>query len=175
MVNIPNIQKIQKSKLFQFFQIFLNIPKHSHISTKAPNLPTYSQIFLIFTTDAFGDNAKKTKRDSWRETDRIVANDHIGRHSNWQGKGVVGEEEGRGGGGGGVGVVLHESVCPFPCAHAPNSGGRTPGSQTPGVPTTPEPSMTKNSSSSRAHLALNVRMDGARKMPVNERKTLPPP
>ena len=47
---------------------------------------------------------------------------------------------------------------------ATNSGGRTPGSQTPGVPATPEPSMTKNSSSSRAHLALNVRMDGARKM-----------
>jgi len=36
--------------------------------------------------------------------------------------------------------------------------------QAPGVPATPEPSMTKNSSSSRAHLALNVRMDGARKM-----------
>ena len=41
--------------------------------------------------------------------------------------------------------------------------GRTPRCQTPGVPATPEPSMTKNSSSSRAHLALNVRMDGARK------------
>ena len=40
-------------------------------------------------------------------------------------------------------------------------GGRTPGSQTPGVPATPEPSMMKNSSSSRAHLALNVRTDGA--------------
>ena len=38
--------------------------------------------------------------------------------------------------------------------------------QAPGVPATPEPSMTKNSSTSRAHLALNVRMDGARKRPV---------
>ena len=47
--------------------------------------------------------------------------------------------------------------------HAPNSGERTPGSQTPGVPVTPEPSMTKTSSSSRAHLALNVRMDGSAK------------
>ena len=31
--------------------------------------------------------------------------------------------------------------------------------------------MTKNSSSSKAHLALNVRMDGARKMPVKRAKT----
>ena len=42
--------------------------------------------------------------------------------------------------------------------------------QAPGVPATPEPSMTKNSSSSRAHLALNVRMDGARKRPVKRAK-----
>ena len=39
-----------------------------------------------------------------------------------------------------------------------------------GVPATPEPAMTKNSSSSRAHLALNVRMDGARKRPVKRAK-----
>ena len=38
------------------------------------------------------------------------------------------------------------------------------GVKTPGVPATPEPSMTKNSSSTRADLALNVWMDGARKM-----------
>ena len=42
--------------------------------------------------------------------------------------------------------------------------------QAPGVPATPQPSMTKNSSSSRAHLALNVRMDGARKRPVKRAK-----
>ena len=30
--------------------------------------------------------------------------------------------------------VLHESVCPFPCAHASNSGGRTPGSKLPASP-----------------------------------------
>ena len=42
--------------------------------------------------------------------------------------------------------------------------------QAPGVPATPEPSMTKNSSSSRAHVALNVRMDGARKRPVKRSK-----
>ena len=53
--------------------------------------------------------------------------------------------------------------------------GSTPGSQTPGVPATPEPSMTKNSSSSSAHLALNVRMDGARKMPVTRRTKNPTP
>ena len=48
--------------------------------------------------------------------------------------------------------------------------------QAPGVPATPEPSMTKNSSSSRAHLALNVRMDGARKRPVKRaKKPLSPP
>ena len=48
--------------------------------------------------------------------------------------------------------------------HAPNQGGRTPGSQTPGVPATPEPSMTKNSSSSSAHLVLNPgTTGGARK------------
>ena len=43
--------------------------------------------------------------------------------------------------------------------------------QAPGVPATPEPSMTKNSSSSRAHLALNVRMDGARKNGLKKAKT----
>ena len=40
------------------------------------------------------------------------------------------------------------------------TGGLTPGSSTPGVSATPEPSMTKNSSSSRApqlRLALNLR------------------
>ena len=43
----------------------------------------------------------------------------------------------------------------------------TPGSQTPGVPAPlPEPSMTKNSSSSRAHLALDVQLDEVRKMAV---------
>ena len=68
------------------------------------------------------------------------------------------------GGGGGADRVYMESLCRLTMTHATNSGGRTPGSQTPGVPVTLEPSMTKNSSSSRAHLALNVRMDGARKM-----------
>ena len=43
-------------------------------------------------------------------------------------------------------------------------GSQNTWEQAPGVPATPKPSMTKNSSSSRAHLALNVRMDGARKM-----------
>ena len=35
--------------------------------------------------------------------------------------------------------VLHEGVCPTTRTLAPNSGGRTPGSQTPGVPATPSP------------------------------------
>ena len=39
--------------------------------------------------------------------------------------------------------------------HLTKMAERLAGSQTPGVPATPEPSMTKNSSSSRAHLALN--------------------
>ena len=51
-------------------------------------------------------------------------------------------------------------VCPYDiAAHAPNWGGRTPGSQTPGVPAT---------------LGLNVQMDGGRKMLQNCSKNTPP-
>ena len=39
-------------------------------------------------------------------------------------------------GGCGADVMLDMCVCPYIPAHAPNSGGRTPGSQTPGVPAT---------------------------------------
>ena len=66
--------------------------------------------------------------------------------------------------GGGVGNMTIVFFLETPM-RASNFGGRTPGSQIPGVPATPEPSMTKNSSSSRAHLALNVPTDGARQMP----------
>ena len=51
-------------------------------------------------------------------------------------------------------VILWASAC----AMTPTPGGPTPGRLTPGVSATPEPSMTKNSSSSRApqlRLALN--------------------
>ena len=51
--------------------------------------------------------------------------------------------------------------------------GRTPGSQDSRRPH-PEPSMTKNSSSSKAHLALNVWMDGARKMRKMRQKSPSP-
>ena len=44
---------------------------------------------------------------------------------------------GGGGGGGGADQVLMTCICRYDiAAHAPNSGGRTPGSQTPGVPAT---------------------------------------
>ena len=78
-----------------------------------------------------------------------------------------------GGGGGGVWCVVvvvvrtvqyDDHVYPFrQCVHRIKVF--TPGSQTPGVPATSEPSMTKNFSSSRAHLALNSGTTvGARKM-----------
>ena len=54
-------------------------------------------------------------------------------------------------------MVYDDHVYPESSMHASSSGGRTLGSQTPGVPATPEPSMTKNSSSSRAHLALSAK------------------
>ena len=64
-------------------------------------------------------------------------------------------------------VFIHETPM-----RASNSGGRTPGSQTPGVPATPEPSMTKNSSSSRARVALNFGTNGgARKKQQNAAKS----
>ena len=54
--------------------------------------------------------------------------------------------------------VLHTILWASGCAMTPTPGGPTPGRLTPGVSATPEPSMTKNSSSSRAsqlRLALN--------------------
>ena len=53
-------------------------------------------------------------------------------------------------GGGGADNVCMESLCRLTMTMQLIQCGRTPGSQTPGVPATPEPSMTKNSSPSRA-------------------------
>ena len=63
---------------------------------------------------------------------------------------VGGGGVGGGGGGGGADPVLMTCVYPYDiAAHAPDWGGKTPGSQTPGVPAT---------------LGLNVQKDGGRRM-----------
>ena len=97
-----------------------------------------------------GQPTKKSRREpvlSSRLNQQVTSGVCVGEEWEWEWGGVVVVV---GGGWWWCGQCVHGKSLSINHDDATDSGGRTPGSQTPGVPATPEPSMTKNSSPSRA-------------------------